>query len=148
MLPNNIPSLARRRDELIDDVHSARTYLMRYIHLHELLKRGKMTNINPNDAARWQKQSNVVAALRVAHNVPDDSPMYEIFVTSKSTNIVFACYSPIQVVSKEELYQLVEGFLPDGFDFGNLMGSPGDGCGHSYIRHTTDLAHVYQFTCN
>lgn len=111
-----------------------------------LLKQGKVTNLNSKDDFRWIKHLNAVDALQKKHDRVQ-VPCWEFFVESTVTKVIFACYSPVQVVTKEELFELIAGFLPDDFEFYTLLGARGDEAGYSFIRDETDLAKVYSFIC-
>lgn len=73
---------------------------------------------------------------------------WTFYVESSSSNVVFKCSSRKKVVSKSELYRLVESSLPDGYAIGHLMGAKAGSWGHSFIEETTDLQFVFDFICD
>ena len=113
----------------------------------KLFALGEMTNLSCEDTARWNTASLAIDAIRNNH-IKADHSNWMFFVTSISMNIVFSCHSPVQYVSKQELYELVVAHLPPRFCIGELR-APKTPCDYTFVSlpDYINLAGTFTFTC-
>jgi hypothetical protein len=106
-----------------------------------------MSNLSYYDTPRWEKHMKMLDKIKDPARPCGDYRTWRFFVKSKSSNVVFECISRKKVLSKEELYQVVEASLPDGYEIGTLLGATAGYSGHRFIDKETDLQFVFDFTC-
>lgn len=121
-------------------------YIEAIQHKIGLFKLNKMTNLPYGDQARWKKHMAVISEIR-KNNSNQKTNSWGFYVTSISTNIVFYCFSPVQFVTKTELYQLVVSNLPFGVTIGEISSKVS--CTKSIpIGNEIDFAITHSFMCN
>lgn len=108
-----------------------------------------MSNVSIEDVPRWERRMNTLAEISDPANPCGDYTLWNFFVESKSTKVVFKCVSRKKELSEEELYRVVESCLPDGHKIGQLLGAIAGYSGHCDIAGTRiDLEFMFYFTCS
>lgn len=141
-------------EELVQQIEDCKVELRLVRHKQEettkainLFCKGKMSNQVCDREGRTPNAMQVRNYIAQKYKI-EPNHGWRFYVTSIGANVVFNCYSPVKVLTRNDLCDLISASLPEDFDVGTVYGKSVWNFGYLPLKTQVDLAHTHSFTCN